>query len=1709
MAEAPNSLISDSLLKVTDLLCEGPISGFALTSGQYGMDPLTSTFFNDVQVRNADGSYNFNISGQGFQFSWTLGSTGQFPMSGFDHVTCQVPLPADTRLSNPLINAGLPKSLLVTFNTSQYPDANSILVSFRIPSMYTEDNAGNVNGFEIDTSIDISLNNGPFTNLGTQQFVGKNTTPYFRTYQFTLPLTTPPQSFYQWTLRMSKTSNDVDSVQTVDDIYVDSVAVISTSQYNYPNSALVGLYIDALQFGTVPSRSYLIQGLLVSVPSGYTPTTYNPNTSTITPAVYPTVWNGTFVTGVWTDNPAWVFYDLASNTRYGLGQYVNTNNIDIWTLYQVAQYCDTMVDNGLGNGGLEPQFALNAFINQPDDAYNMLLNLASAFRGMLYYGNGTIRANITDNKPPVFNYTNANVINGAFNYASTARSARHNACQVKYSDVNNLYRDNYILIEDNQGIIQYGYNKKDITAFGCASVGQATRVANWILTTERLRTETVSFQVGEDGLYVRPGDVFNLYDNFRTNKNQGGRVMSFDSSGVSITLDRPVNLDSGVIYALTCVIPTFNYDATGDVTGSNQIPQIRNPQVQSCMVLNADISGLQTVQVSGGFSGLMKNAVWILSATGSYTSGYIPTVFQQAPQYECLAISDQSPGILNIVALNYNTGINYTVNTGFSVIFNAVNSGNPVAPLPPTNFTGQLVTGALNNQSFYTYLNLTWSNSLSANVAGYVLSGDAGGTYTRLTQTTATGYGYLSPVTGNVDFKIAAVGKGGALSTFQSTSFTFNVANGLTSVDSGQVRFWLLPDGFGDLEQIGVLYNRPSPAITSTNVFYSTGVGAPFRQVLDQSFYAAEGASVLALSATGTTAAITSNSYDMQNMAGQTAIQQANNTLLWLVDNELMSVGAFTGFGNNDYGFSISRGVLGTFAAPHAAQTTGWLFYSADLPSFTDASITAVFNGTGYDTGVATRYFQLQNNTAVLDGTVVPPAPYLSYVIPNPTPQAPTNVVAIVGTGKIVRLTWTAPNNTDILEYRIFRATGPAFTDTALIGTAASVSLPEYDDIAVVLGTTYEYYVTTVAQNEQESPSSPGVFATPQVILPSGINPYPPVDTTALTLVTSGTYLGADGTLYASLTFTVPAVPTGAAYQSILYTKHGSSISGGFLGAQLSNTGGSQTGVTIYDLTPNVSYDVGTQSVSNFGLFSPDIVLGTNSPFLAPSLPATPGGAGSAPNIPSGLVASGGLGGVANFIALSWLPNAELNFEEYGVYRNTINTPPTLPMANVGSNSFMDGNVTGGIQYFYWLSAFNRSEQRSALTPSASAATLGAPSTPSAPTLTTSGFYFSSDANTFSFLTFNVPPLPSGAVGQYLLYRTHSGSGSYTVGNDLSNTISVSGTLNDLTPGQVYDVAIQAYSLNGISTALVTGVASPYPAPSKNTPPNSPTLMNARAATVLDGLPATYAPDGTLQPATVLSWTPSPDIDIAYQLFVRNSSTALPPPAGITVTSGTLPPTVTGTYIYQPIPGFSTPQGFWLSSVDRNGNMSAWTGFGASFVNSLAGFQYNGNMGFQSSTGINVRYVTGDAAAFSQLTGDLVVALTLGSANATIGTAGIFGLTVASIATAQSMGIGPVMTATPQQVLVDYMVQYRVIITGFTNPLSEAFIQVPIPSSAGFSVKPDTCSIGLFNGAAYNITYEYSSADTTSTNAKFILWGNNNIQTGTTLTGSYDFMEYT
>jgi predicted phage tail protein len=770
--EAPNNLLSTGVIRILDALCEGQIKGFAQQSGAYGSDPLCSTYYDNVPVRNLDGSYNFNVSGQGYSFYYTLGTSDQQPLPGFAKAESIVPLSSNTQITSPPVGAGLPHNVTATFSTASYPDADSVKLSITIPALYTADNEGNVDQYTISFAVDIALNNGPFQNYGVRTITGKCTSPYLETFTYTLPKASNASSFCQWTIRVRKTSTDVLSVKTQASMYVSSVSVVTASSFVYPNTVLVGSYMLASQFSSIPNRAYLIDGLLVSVPAGYTPTQYT-TSGTIEPAVYPAVWTGNFQTGVWTDNPAWVFYDVVTNKRYGLGRYMAVPP-DKWSLYQISQYCDEFVDNGLGDGKTEPRFTLNTVIAEAQDAYNLLQNLSSVFRGMVYYANGTLQATQTADKSAVYNYTNANVIDGQFTYADSSKNARATVALVHWRDPANLYRETVEYIEDTAGIQQYGYVEKELTAFACTSRGQAYRLGNWVLTSERLLTETVSFRVGYEGLYIRPGDVFNIYDNFRTNRNQCGRVVDFDETRTTIRLDRSVPLESGVTYVFSAITPKATL-SPDEVTGSSEIALIRNSQIETYQITTAPTSGTNSVTINAAFStGLFAGTPWIISASGG------GNMLNNAGLYQCLSAAEVEPGIFEVVGLQYNTGVNRLVDNGYNVVRLPANSGDQSPITPPSDLTITLVTGTLSNNTFYSYLRVGWTQSTGANLAYNVISGQPfGGNWTQLANTTTNAYTYVPTATGFVQFRVAAVSNGGVQSEFITGGYTVQSVNPL------------------------------------------------------------------------------------------------------------------------------------------------------------------------------------------------------------------------------------------------------------------------------------------------------------------------------------------------------------------------------------------------------------------------------------------------------------------------------------------------------------------------------------------------------------------------------------------------------------------------------------------------------------------------------------------------------------------------------------------------------------------------------------------------------------------------------------------------------------------------------------------------------------------------------------------------------------------
>lgn len=778
--EAENDLISVSKLKILDLISEGEITEFWPKNGLSGDNPLVSVYFDDVPVLESDGTPNINTSGAGFQFAYKLGASGEAALSNFTKVEALVPLPYSTRLFNPPQGKGDYRSVTVSFNTTSYPDANSVRVTLKVPALYQIDKDGNTNKYQLSYSIDISVNNGGFNTVLTNEIKGKCTSPYLKSHVITLP---KPDSSgkYDWKLRVRRTSeNIVNDSKTQNELYLEAVSILSSNDFSYPMSAMAGFVFGADQISSVPNRAYDVKGVRVSVPNGYSPTQFNPDNTINSPASYPTIWDGTWsTTKVWTNNPAWIYYDILTNKRYGLGNYFINDWIDKWTLYQIAQYCDELVDDGSGDtggtySGKEPRFTCNVCIQDKQDAFELITSLASVFRGISFWANGRIFAIQDRLKDPIFNYTNANIENGLFTYSDSARNTRSTVVNVKWNDPRNLFREKIETVEDQDGILQYGYIEKSLNAFACTSQGQAHRAGQWLLLTERMLTETVSFKVGLEGLVIRPGDIFNIYDNYRTNKKQGGRILSTNSS-TAIVLDREVMIQSGVNYNLSVVIPQGNLEGTGDITGSNQIDLIRNSQIDTRSVLNSPGTTNEIILPSGFRTGLYNNitgSVWLLNGWNQNSGA-----FYETKTYKCINISESENYKFDIIGLQYDSGLYQLIETDFTIKSNPTNTGISIIVTPPTGINLYAVTGVSNGSAIFSILT-TWDSITDQNFAYVKISGFYTGQEPKLLGTTnASQFNFYPDTLGDIGVSVGTVSIAGNESSFTSGSINipFNV----------------------------------------------------------------------------------------------------------------------------------------------------------------------------------------------------------------------------------------------------------------------------------------------------------------------------------------------------------------------------------------------------------------------------------------------------------------------------------------------------------------------------------------------------------------------------------------------------------------------------------------------------------------------------------------------------------------------------------------------------------------------------------------------------------------------------------------------------------------------------------------------------------------------------------------------------------------------
>ncbi|MGC0845392.1 host specificity protein J [Pantoea agglomerans] len=505
--EQADDLLSIAKLKMVLAISEGEIQG-DLTAQQI--------YLNDTQLANEDGTYNFT----GVVWDWRRGTQDQTYIQGMPEV--------DNELS-----VGVAVTQAIAW-TRQFTNLtlDAVRIKLSLPVQYQYKDNGDMVGTVTQYAIDLSTDGGSWVTVVDGSFNGKTTSEYQRDHRIDLPKATSG-----WSIRVRRITADSTSSKLVNAFKVFSFAEVIDSKLRYPNTAVLYIEVDASQFsGQAPKVTCKPKGRLVRVP-----TTYDPVSRT-----YAGTWQGDFKYA-YTDNPAWIFYDLVLDKIFGMGTRVDASMIDKWELYSISQYCDQMVSDGAG--GTEPRFTCNVFIQNQQDAYTVLKDIAAIFRGITFWGNSQIFVNAdvpqvdSDGNVDVdFVYHAANVIDGLFTYAGGSYKNRYTSCQSSWSDPVNHYSDTVEGVYDSDLVQRYGVREMSLTAIGCTSQSEAHRRGRWAILSNA-KDGTVSFGVGLDGYIPIPAEIIGVADPFRSGKQNGGRISSVN--GLRITLDRPVDYAAG------------------------------------------------------------------------------------------------------------------------------------------------------------------------------------------------------------------------------------------------------------------------------------------------------------------------------------------------------------------------------------------------------------------------------------------------------------------------------------------------------------------------------------------------------------------------------------------------------------------------------------------------------------------------------------------------------------------------------------------------------------------------------------------------------------------------------------------------------------------------------------------------------------------------------------------------------------------------------------------------------------------------------------------------------------------------------------------------------------------------------------------------------------------------------------------------------------
>ncbi|RSC60137.1 host specificity protein J [Citrobacter amalonaticus] len=599
--EQPDDLQSVAKAKILIALGEGEFAG-QLTGKDIYLD--------GTPIENSDGSKNFG----GVAWEFRPGTQAQKYIQGIPGTENEINVGTAISSSTAWTH---------TFTNTQL---SAIRLRLKWPSLFRQEDDGDLVGYSINYAIDLQTDGGAWQTVINTRVTGKTTSGYERSHRIALP-----QAGTTWTVRLRKITADANSAKIGDAMTLQSYTEVIDAKLRYPNTALLYIEFDSSQFnGSIPQISCEPRGRVIRVPDNY-----NPETRT-----YGGTWTGAFK-WAWTDNPAWVFYDLVVTDRFGLGNRLTAANIDKWTLYQVAQYCDQPVPDGKGGSGTEPRYICNVYVQNRNEAYTVQRDFAAIFRGMTYWGGDQIVALADMPRDIDYTYTRANVIDGQFVYSSSTTKTRYTTALVSWSDPDNAYADAMEPVFEQSLVARYGFNQLELTAIGCTRQSEANRKGRWgILTNNKDRV--VTFSVGLDGNIPQPGYVIAVADEMLSGKVTGGRISSVN--GRVLTLDRVadiapgnrliVNLPSGVSQART--VQAVNGRTITVTTAYGETPQ--------------------------------AECVWVAESDELY-----------AQQYRVVSVADNNDGTFTISGASHDPDKYARIDTGATI------DQRPVSVVPPGN----------------------------------------------------------------------------------------------------------------------------------------------------------------------------------------------------------------------------------------------------------------------------------------------------------------------------------------------------------------------------------------------------------------------------------------------------------------------------------------------------------------------------------------------------------------------------------------------------------------------------------------------------------------------------------------------------------------------------------------------------------------------------------------------------------------------------------------------------------------------------------------------------------------------------------------------------------------------------------------------------------------------------------------------------------------